>query len=534
MSAQQTSRVAALMLASLGLHIALNSPAVTGFLGTSLFIDEAQYADWSRQLQWGYFSKPPAVAALIAASTALFGEHLLGVRALAMAAWVTTAGVLAWLASRVSHSPVAPTWTAAVWLASPLAFLLGLVATTDALLVLCWALALVALWQASGTQRPTAVWGWAAVFAAALAVGLLDKYTMAGLLPGALAWAWRRGRLRPFLVGALAALLAFAPHLAWNQAMAWPTLRHTAEITVQSGQGGGGLFALGQVLGQGLAQAFLVAPLLTALLAWRLLVAVRARRSRSAAQAGPLRAEALSGQALPVPTPTPQAAPGFAAFLLWTHAPLALAGALQAGLGPLELNWLAPLHLAAALALGVWHGRWLKPAVLAAGLLMLQVLLWLALVVLPPAWAQRAPAAAWLDRVDLLGRTRGWEDALTRLQASLPVQTPLLLVGSSRAVLAHAGWHWRGLDLARAAWRPDLTPGHHYELICPWRGRPPGWTEVWLLSEGPPDAAMAASFGGLHTVARAPLRRLVSERGELVLSRAQNPAWAPNDEGLCR
>ena len=46
--------------------------------GISLFFDEAQYWDWSRQLAWGYFSKPPVVAALIGLSSAVGGTGLMG------------------------------------------------------------------------------------------------------------------------------------------------------------------------------------------------------------------------------------------------------------------------------------------------------------------------------------------------------------------------------------------------------------------------------------------------------------------------
>ena len=36
--------------------------------------DEAQYWRWSRTLDFGYYSKPPLIAWVIAASTAVFGE----------------------------------------------------------------------------------------------------------------------------------------------------------------------------------------------------------------------------------------------------------------------------------------------------------------------------------------------------------------------------------------------------------------------------------------------------------------------------
>src|SRR5690242_6829378 len=39
-----------------------------------LDFEEAQYWHWAQQLAWGYYSKPPLVAWLIAATTALFGD----------------------------------------------------------------------------------------------------------------------------------------------------------------------------------------------------------------------------------------------------------------------------------------------------------------------------------------------------------------------------------------------------------------------------------------------------------------------------
>src|SRR5689334_7295693 len=42
--------------------------------------DEAQYWDWSRQLDWSYYSKGPLVAVIIRASCAIFGDTMQGVR----------------------------------------------------------------------------------------------------------------------------------------------------------------------------------------------------------------------------------------------------------------------------------------------------------------------------------------------------------------------------------------------------------------------------------------------------------------------
>src|SRR5271166_2415480 len=47
--------------------------------------DEAQYWDWSRQLDWSYLSKGPLIAWLIRASCACFGETMPAVRLPAVA-----------------------------------------------------------------------------------------------------------------------------------------------------------------------------------------------------------------------------------------------------------------------------------------------------------------------------------------------------------------------------------------------------------------------------------------------------------------
>lgn len=50
------------------------------FSGLDLIGDESYYWDWSRQLDWCYYSKPPMVAWLIGASTWLFGDTAWAVR----------------------------------------------------------------------------------------------------------------------------------------------------------------------------------------------------------------------------------------------------------------------------------------------------------------------------------------------------------------------------------------------------------------------------------------------------------------------
>ena len=45
-----------------------------------LSVDEAQYWDWSNNIEFGYFSKPPLIAWLISITTSMFGNDEWSVR----------------------------------------------------------------------------------------------------------------------------------------------------------------------------------------------------------------------------------------------------------------------------------------------------------------------------------------------------------------------------------------------------------------------------------------------------------------------
>jgi 4-amino-4-deoxy-L-arabinose transferase-like glycosyltransferase len=495
----------------------------------SLHVDEAQYWDWSRHLQWGYYSKPPVIAALIRTSTSLFGDSELGLRLLSMLCWPLMALVLAGLGAMLAQAGVAGTdpappdaargvprpvqvgvAAALIWLCSPLAGLLGMVATTDTPLLLCWAVALYALWSAVMLGRDGAWWA----FGLACGVGLLDKYTMAALLPGAALWVLRYGQAHHrwrYLGAVLLALALLAPNLIWNAAADWPTLRHTADITVRATAGSDSWArAPGRLLEFVLGQWVMLGPLvLLGALSWR----VWRKPAAPSAAALPRMPAAVAG------------------LLLWTSAPLLALGLLQAARGHAEINWIAPVHLAAALALAHvaphlrrWRG--------AAWLLAVQLGL-ISWVCMAPLWLQNShPGLA--ATLDPWRRMRGWQEALAELEpyvhapgAGAPAEGVVLM--QSRAVLAQAAYHWRHTGVRRAAWTPQARPESHYQLTCPWR---PGQElvvqgPVWVLADGPVPADMAAALGGLQWVAQAQVRRLGRVNADLQLLRALHPPVAP-------
>ncbi len=204
-----------------------------------LFFDEAQYWDWSTAPAWGYYSKPPMLAWLIALSTALLGDSELAIRAPslvlyplgAILLYFTTRRLLAWQPSL--QTPSAPLWTALAYITLPVVSLGSWLITTDAALLFFWSAALWALVRAIDRDR----WRDWLLLGALVGLGLLSKYTMIAFGVAALGWmsseSQQRRRLttaKPFVAMALA-LALFAPNGFWNMQHQFASFQHTAEIS---------------------------------------------------------------------------------------------------------------------------------------------------------------------------------------------------------------------------------------------------------------------------------------------------------------
>ncbi len=458
--------------------------------GAGLHVDEAQYWDWSQHLAWGYWSKPPGIAALIAASTAVFGDGILGVRLLAMVSWLAAAGVLgtlAWeMAGRSQAGQRAGLWSALLLAGTPAAGILGMAATTDAPLMLCWALCMYATWRALATPQGPSPLPWWLLAGTALGLGLLSKYTMAAL--GAswallFLWHWRRHGVGMVLAGLLG-LALLAPNLAWNAANGWPTLGHTAEITVAAAAPAGGKpaavaeFIAGQLLLLG------PAALAVAWMIWR-------RRRHAAPSATPATPAGLS--------PT--------RFALAFALPLLAVGLAQSIHARAFMNWTAPALLGLCVWLGLQAAPRLGRRALAVSTLV-GVLLPAAVSLASLLPQVRAHAQVQSPHLDLWARMRGWEPALQALApAARKAQLPIAV--GARNLLVHARYAWRDEPLQPMAWPRAGRPRHHYEqfeTLWPAGQTPP--PAVLLLTEGEPGAEQRQAYPHWQRVDQARWGRL--------------------------
>jgi hypothetical protein len=193
--------------------------------------DEAYYWDWGRQPAWGYFSKPPLIAWLMALATRIGGESALAIRATALILGTGTLVLIRSLARDLYDSQTA-FWAAAAIALTPGNSVSNIVFTIDSPLLFFWCAALLCLRRAC-TPGPRRGW-WALLLVPALGLGLLSKQMMIvfpflALIFLATDRKLRRHLARPWSWLVLLSSLSFlVPVILWNSRHHWITFAHTA------------------------------------------------------------------------------------------------------------------------------------------------------------------------------------------------------------------------------------------------------------------------------------------------------------------
>ncbi len=194
----------------------------------TLIEDEAHYWEWSRRLDWSYYSKGPGIALLIRASTALLGESEFAIRA--PAALSLFLGAIACMRmTKLLFTDHTTSFIAALLYISVPGFLVSsMMMTIDAPYIACWAWAAFFAARAIMNGKKS---DWIR-FGCILALGFVFKYTILLLIPGVLLAVLVTRKKRPkintpwMLVGISAVLIGLIPILIWNAQNEWATARH--------------------------------------------------------------------------------------------------------------------------------------------------------------------------------------------------------------------------------------------------------------------------------------------------------------------
>jgi 4-amino-4-deoxy-L-arabinose transferase-like glycosyltransferase len=192
-------------------------------------VDEVQYWGWSRELAFGYFSKPPLIAWWDAAAGLVCGDSIQCVRSPAPIAYFV-AGLAAYGAGHRLYGRWAGLLAALLLVLAPGISFSSRLMTTDVPLLMFWTLALYAFVRLREGGR----WPWAAMLGLCFGLGMLAKYAMIyfpiGIALAALVDPQSRALLRRpalwlWLVGGALLLL---PNLAWNIGNGFITFIHTS------------------------------------------------------------------------------------------------------------------------------------------------------------------------------------------------------------------------------------------------------------------------------------------------------------------
>ena len=104
--------------------------------------DETQYWYWSTYFDWGYYSKPPLVAWVIALFSSLFGNSVFILKFPSLLAHILTSIVLFNLSRAFNRNKEESIWLAISYLLFFAVSLSSNIISTDPFLLLCWSLSL--------------------------------------------------------------------------------------------------------------------------------------------------------------------------------------------------------------------------------------------------------------------------------------------------------------------------------------------------------------------------------------------------------
>jgi hypothetical protein len=393
-----------------------------------LYPDEAQYWLWSLHPAFGYYSKPPMVAWLIAVTTRFFGEDEAAIRLAAPLLHFATGLVIYLLARRLYDARTA-LWSAVAYITLPGVSASAALITTDAPLLLCWAVALYAFVRARepGDAR------WWLVVGIAAGLGLLSKYAMAYWLLSALFYLLliRDERIHlPRFAGAVALALAiYAPNFLWNAANGFASYLHTRD----NASLGGPLFHPAQSLEFLASQFGVFGPIFFATL---LLIVATARRSLADRRALLLAVFAL---------------------------PTLLMMLVVSFLSRAQANWSAPTFVAAVILVVAWLLQRRRTMLVAASVALHVAI---AVVAFGAHDAARLAGTELPARFDPLHRLRGWKP-LGRAVSDLLVRHPgVVLMADDRELMAALIYYVRPHPFAALKWNGEGGIHDQFDLTA--------------------------------------------------------------------
>ena len=199
-----------------------------------LSADEAQYWLWSKELNWGYFSKPPMIAWLIHISNIIFGDYDYSIRILAPLIHGINSLVIFRLSQEINNNYLAHFLSSLIWLTLPIVGVGSFLMSTDTPLMLIWTTSLLVIVKAYNSDN-LFLWNLAGLIAG---LALYAKYAALYLPLGLIIFYIinfqneKNIRLRGLFLFILNFIIVSLPNVIWNYFNNFHTINHLSSNAV--------------------------------------------------------------------------------------------------------------------------------------------------------------------------------------------------------------------------------------------------------------------------------------------------------------
>ena len=202
---------------------------VTNF---DFFGDEVQYWLWSRNLDLGYYSKPPLLPWVIAAATSVFGNAFFTIKMISVTLYCFTAIIIYLISNKLAPDKDLAFLSAGTFFLIPAVSVSSYIISTDILLVLFWSLSILQILVIKESQKKLNF----VLLGVFVGLAFLAKYAAIYFII-CLAFfiiykdgraMFFKNRLYPFIF-ILSFVLVVAPNIVWNSNNGWQTFGHTAD-----------------------------------------------------------------------------------------------------------------------------------------------------------------------------------------------------------------------------------------------------------------------------------------------------------------
>ena len=442
--------------------------------------DEAHYWEWSRRLDWSYYSKGPVIAYLIYMGTSLFGDSVFGIRIMAVICSALSSIFLYILGKKLYDESVG-LFSAVFLQIIPLFSTYGVIFTIDAPFILFWIVSLLLFSKAtiipqrlredplftnhkSNHVHPPAprnnhesksdegreekkdfslvYW---CLLGVTVGLGLLTKYTMAFFYLCALLFLLFSKDLRRVLftkgpyIGLIISLLVCSPVIIWNATHDWVTFKHTAGQAHIAEGFQISLKSFFEFIGS---QIGVLSPILFVLMAlsiWKL------RKNREGA------------------------------LLFWFSIPVLIFFILKSIQAKVQANWALPGYITWIVAFSSYYMKRFITLGKAMQILIVSALM-LSLAV--TSVAHYTSIVNLPVKLDPTARLRGWQELgeeITRIYEEMSATRPVFIFSDSYQVSSQLAFYVKGhpvtycINLGRRMNQYDVWPGFqdliHYDAI---------------------------------------------------------------------